>query len=72
VFVPASIPIWILYSRAFEALRKSPFGYELGSVAYPIPPRLEAIRISALACLIIGTFLLLREVIQWLSQRRHD
>jgi hypothetical protein len=53
-FLLATIPIWMLYSRAFDALRKAPFGQELGSVAYPIPGRLKTVRLSRFACFVIG------------------
>jgi hypothetical protein len=72
VFLAATIPLWILYRQAFEALRKGPFGDELGSVAYPIPDRLEALRLSAVACFLIGVSVLVFDFLKWRRQRHHD
>jgi hypothetical protein len=71
-FLLAAIPTWIFYSRAFEALRKGPFGDELGSVAYPLPNRLEAAGLSALACFLIGLSLLAFDFVRWWRKKNND
>lgn len=72
LFLLAAPVFWMLYAYAFEKARNSQFGYEIGSVAAPIPPPLDAFRLLAFVCVGIGVSLVILDFIKWRKTRSHD
>ncbi len=69
LFLVAGVLLLIPYGHLFNAIRSGPFGDEPGSVAFPVPGKLEAIRLSGLACLLIGVYLLVADYIKARRQK---
>jgi hypothetical protein len=72
VFIVAGILLCIFYARAFTEIRTARLGYELGSVAFPVPPQLRAVEISGLFCFVIGLYLLIFDLRKRRRQEPHD
>jgi hypothetical protein len=72
VFLFAAFPLGALYTRAFHNIQIGPFGDEFGSVAFPVPPQLEALRLGAQVCAIVGLSLLVTDFIKWRRHRLRD
>ena len=66
----ASLPAWVYWQGILYKMRWSPFGSELGSMAYPIPTYLSVIGLYALITAIVAFFVIIRDLTQWLRKRR--
>jgi hypothetical protein len=62
----------ILAHHMWSELRNSPFGYELGSVAFPVPPYLRAIWDCSLLFGVAGLILAARDFINWMRKKPDD
>jgi hypothetical protein len=69
LFLLAAPAFWFFYVRAFEGMRKGPFGYEVGSVAAPIPSLLQVVGITAVLCTWIGLALVIFDLVKWRKTR---
>lgn len=72
VFILAAVPAWAFVWRFVNKARRSPFGYEVGSVVFHFPPFVQAVRLFALLLSLIGLSLLTFDFIRWIRKRRHD
>jgi hypothetical protein len=72
VFLGAGILICIFYAQAFAEIRNGAFGYEFGSVAFPVPLQLRAVGISGVICFVIGVYLLIFDLRKRWRQEPHD
>jgi hypothetical protein len=71
VLVLVGIPARIYWLRELAEVRRSPFGYEFGSVAFPVPTYLRAIGLFAVCSILIGLFLIAFDFVQWLRRKRN-
>jgi len=69
--VAFNIPLWFYYQGLATEARKTPFGSEFGSVAWP--PRLwfTLVKLSLAICFITGLVLIVVDWIEWLNARKH-
>jgi len=65
----AGLPFWMYLGRFINEARKSSFGYELGSAAFPLPAQLRAARFVAVISLLLGLCLLVTDFIHWMKKR---
>lgn len=54
IVLAAGLPFWIYLVWFINEVRKSPFGYELGSVAFPLPAQIRAALFVAVISLFLG------------------
>jgi hypothetical protein len=69
IVLAAGVPFWIYLVRFTNVVRKSPFGYEFGSVAFPPPPQFRAAQFVALISFFLGLYLLVADFINWIKKR---
>ena len=69
IFVLAGTPALAYTLYVVNEIRKSPFGYELGSVAFPMPTHLRLIGIFGLLSTLFGLLLALWDLIRWFRTR---
>ena len=72
IFILTAIPAWGFCFRVFSEAHKSPFGYEFGSVAWPVPPLVRVIGIFAMFTTLIGLFLFAFDFVKWVRKKSHD
>jgi hypothetical protein len=72
IVLAAGLPFWIYLVWVTNEIRKSPFGYEFGSVAFPQPPQFQAARFVAVISLFLGLSLLVADFINWIKKRPTD
>ncbi|MBI1749852.1 MAG: hypothetical protein HY234_08870 [Acidobacteria bacterium] len=72
ILLLAAVPAWIYSIRSYYAALKGPFGYEFGSIAYPIPPLLRIISLIAIILTSVGLALFAVELFEWIRKKRHD
>src|ERR1700734_1670496 len=65
IVLAAGLPFWICLIRFITEVRKSAFGYELGSVAFPLPGQFRVARDIAMISLLLGLYLLVTDFIKW-------
>jgi hypothetical protein len=61
---------WILAWRLTKQLWDSPFGYELGSVAFPMPTYIRLIAWAALLCTLLGVSLFVFDSVRWIKRKK--
>jgi hypothetical protein len=59
IMLASAVPIWIGSIRFVHEVRKSPFGYEFGSIAFPTPQWFRVATIVALLLTLFGLRLIL-------------
>jgi hypothetical protein len=64
----AGLPFWIYLIRFIAEVKKSAFGYELGSAAFPLPAQVRAARDVAVISLLVGLSLLVADFIKWIKK----
>ena len=69
VIIIAAVPLWAFLMHFVIEARKSPLGYELGSLVYPFPPFFEAIRVVALLLTVAGLGFLAIDFVQWTRRK---
>jgi hypothetical protein len=69
IFLVASVPAWVYVSAFIREARKSPFGYELGSIAFPYPPRIAWSGRIALLLTLTGLLLVILDFSKWIRRR---
>ena len=69
VVIIAAVPVWAFLTHFVIEARKSPFGYELGSVAYSFPPLFKALRVVALLLTVAGLAFLAIDLVQWTRRK---
>jgi hypothetical protein len=69
ILVLIAIPAWTLYLWLYYGISGTPFGSELGSVAFPVPPIMKAAAMIALLSTMIGFALVLFDFMQWIKRR---
>jgi hypothetical protein len=69
IFILAAIPARVFVARFFHQARSSPFAYELGSMAWPIPPLVLALDGLAALFTLIGFYLLASDFIRWRKKK---
>ncbi len=62
--------VWFIYWRLVEPLWNSPFGYELGSVAWPMPLHLRLIGWAAFLSSVLGISLLVFDFVRWVVRKK--
>ena len=72
IVLAAGLPFWIYLARFANEVRKSPFGYEFGSVAFPLPPQFRAAQFVAVISFLLGASLLVSDFINWIKKRPTD
>ena len=72
IVLAAGLPFWIYFARFINEVKRSPFGYELGSVAFPMPAEYRAAGLVAVISLLVGLSLLLADFINWVKKRPTD
>ena len=71
IFILASIPAWVYVLHFLYEVRKSPFGSEFGSIAFPAPLLFEVADAFALLLALIGLPLFVFDFVQWVKKRPH-
>jgi len=69
LFLLAGLPFWLRYMHDYNVLKNSPFGDELGSIAFPLPTKLHALGLTALILFLIGIFVLVLDFARWIRKR---
>lgn len=69
IVLAAGVPFWIYLVRFTNEVRKSPFGYEFGSAAFPPPPQFRAAQFVAVISFVLGLYLLVGDFIKWIKKR---
>ena len=64
-----AIPAWVFLLRAVDQIMKTPFGYELGSVAFPMPPFLKIAGMFTLLLTIVGLLVLVFDLVRYFRGR---
>jgi hypothetical protein len=73
VFILASVPGLVFVYRFVDAARRSePFGYEFGSVAWPMPAGVRIVEIFALLLAVIGLSLFVFDLVQGIRGRLRE
>jgi hypothetical protein len=57
---------WLLVWRFMEEVDRSGFGYELGSVAFPLPGYIRLLVLGGFASMLVGLPTLLVDFIRWI------
>jgi len=70
IVILAAMPAWIFFVHFEVVARKSPFGYELGSIAFPYPPSVRAAGMFALVATFLGLCILALDFDRWIRKRR--
>ena len=68
-FLLAGLPFWLRAVHLFNAAKNGPFCYELGSIAYPVPPKIYALGLTGQILLLIGIFFLVVDCVRWIRKR---
>jgi hypothetical protein len=69
IVLAAGVPFWIYLVRFLNEVRKSPFGYEFGSVVFPPPPQFRAAQLVTVISFFLGLYLLVADFITWIKKR---
>jgi hypothetical protein len=69
LFVIAAVPAWIFVYRFFSWAWRSPFGYELGSVAFHVPPFVRGAEWFAVLFTLAGLCLVGFDFFQWIRRK---
>jgi hypothetical protein len=72
VCIVAAVLLEIVARHIWSELRNSPFGYELGSVAFPVPGYLQAVSFCAVLFAVAGLILTARDLVRWIRKKLHD
>jgi len=72
IVLAAGLPFWIYLLRFINEIKKSAFGYELGSAALPLPVQFRVARFVAVISFLLGLSLLVADFINWVKKRRTD
>lgn len=72
ILILLGIAAWIYWLLVLSEIRRSSFGYEFGSVAFPIPTYLRAIGLSGICSMLIGLALAALDLAQWRRKKRND
>jgi hypothetical protein len=72
IVLAAGLPFWVYLARFINEVKQSAFGYELGSVAFPLPAQFRAALFVAVISFLLGLSLLLADFINWMKQRPTD
>jgi hypothetical protein len=64
-----AVVAWVIGWRLTQTLMQTPFGYELGSVAFPTPTYLRAIAWFAMLSFVVGLSLFTFDLVQWIRTR---
>jgi hypothetical protein len=67
-----ALTFWAYSVWFFNELEKSPFGYEVGSVAMRVPAQVGGATLLAVLLSVAGTLLLLIDLIRWIKNKRTD
>ena len=65
----AGLPFWVRYMHDYNALKNSPFGDELGSIAFPLPQKLHVLGLTAIIFFLTGIFVLVMDFVRWIKKR---
>ena len=71
ICILAAIPAWVYVLYFLNEMRKSPFGYEFGSIAFPPPLIFKVADTLAVLLTLIGLPFFVFDFIQWIRKRRH-
>jgi hypothetical protein len=69
VFILMSIPAWVFNGYFIHEAYKTPFGYELGSVAYPLPPLVRVKLALAMLFTIVGISFFIFDLIKCVHKK---
>jgi hypothetical protein len=69
ILILLSVPGWMYVIHIYNIVKKSPFAYEFGSVAWPTPLPFRVVGIFAELSLLIGALLLAFDFIRWIKRR---
>ena len=72
IVLAAGLPFWVYVERFINEVKKSPFGYELGSVAFLPPTQFRVAGLFALISLLLGLPVLLADFVNWIKKRPTD
>jgi hypothetical protein len=70
VFILAAILAWVVFFHFVIEELRSGWGYELGSVAFPIPPLMRAVQMSASTSTLVGLAILVFDFVHWIRKPR--
>jgi hypothetical protein len=72
IVLAVGVPFWIYLVRFTNEVRKSLFGSEFGSVAFPPPLQFRAAQFVAVISFFLGLSLLVADFINWIKKRPND
>jgi hypothetical protein len=70
IVILAAMPAWIFFVHFEIVATKSPFGYELGSVAFPYPPSVKVAGMIASVLAFLGLCVLALDFDRWVRRSR--
>jgi hypothetical protein len=72
IVLAAGLPFWVYVVRFINEVKKSPFGYEFGSVAFPMPAQCRVAGLVAAISFLFGLSLLVADFFNWNKKRPTD
>jgi hypothetical protein len=67
ILILLSVPAWIYMIHIHNIVKKSPFAYEFGLVAWPTPVAFRLAGMFAVLVVLVGASLLLSDFIRWIK-----
>ena len=71
IIITATIPLWLFLSWYVYEIRKSPWGYEFGSMAMPPPTWFRDAQLFGLLSVAVGMYLLVTNFVRWVVKRKN-
>jgi hypothetical protein len=72
IVLAAGLPFWVYIVRFINEVKKPPFGYELGSVAFPMLTQYRVAGLVAVIFFLLGLSLLVADFFNWNKKRPTD
>jgi hypothetical protein len=72
IVLAAGLPFWVYVVRFIDEVKKSPFGYEVGSVAFPMPAQYRVAGLVAVISFLLGLSLLVADFFNRNKKRPTD
>jgi hypothetical protein len=72
ILILVGLAAWTYWLLVLSEIRRFPFSYEFGSVAFPIPTYLRVIGLFGICSILIGLALVAFDLAQWRRKKRND
>jgi hypothetical protein len=69
-YLVVALVSWFLVWRFIEEVKRTPFGDELGSVAFAVPPYIQFLALGAFGSALVGIPMLLIDITRWVRNRK--